>query len=78
VCGCHFSFAAVMTCTCVLSFNMYLLLAQIDNNNNINAHFGYVHHVNNSFPSLYINLLLAQIDNINQSFLMRTLATFIT
>jgi hypothetical protein len=34
VCGCHFSFAAVMTCTCLPSLNMYLLLAQIDNNNN--------------------------------------------
>jgi hypothetical protein len=29
-------------------------------------------------PSLYINLQLAQIDNINQSFLMRTLAVFTT
>jgi hypothetical protein len=29
-------------------------------------------------PSLYISLLLAQIDNIIQSFLMRTLAVFIT
>jgi tetratricopeptide (TPR) repeat protein len=48
VCGCHFSFAAVMTCTCLPSLNMYLLLAQIDNNNNdINAHFGDVHHLNN-------------------------------
>jgi hypothetical protein len=28
---------------------MYLLLAQIDNYNNINAHFGYVHHMNNMF-----------------------------
>jgi hypothetical protein len=29
-------------------------------------------------PSLYISLLLAQIDNINQFILMRTLAVFIT
>jgi hypothetical protein len=49
VCGYHFSFAAVMTCTYLPFFNMYLLLAQIDNNNNnINANFGYVHHMNNS------------------------------
>jgi hypothetical protein len=28
---------------------MYLLLARIDNNNNnVNAHFGYVHHMNNT------------------------------
>ena len=38
--------AAEMTCTCFPSLCMYLLLAQIDNNNN-NAHFGYVHHLNN-------------------------------
>jgi hypothetical protein len=46
--GCHFSFATVMTYTCLPSFNMYLLLAQINNNNNIiDAHFGYVHYMNN-------------------------------
>ena len=38
--------AAEMTCTCFPLLCMYLLLAQI-NNNNINAHFGYVHHLNN-------------------------------
>jgi hypothetical protein len=47
VCSCNFSFAAVMSCTCLPSFNMYLLFVQIDNNNNVNAHFGYVHHMNN-------------------------------
>jgi hypothetical protein len=52
VCGCHFSFAAVMTFTCLPSLNMYLLLSQIDNNNNnINVHFGYVHHMNNILKS---------------------------
>jgi hypothetical protein len=47
VCGCHFSFAAVMTCTCLPSFITYPLLAQIDNNDDdINIHSGYVHHMN--------------------------------
>jgi len=38
--------AAEITCTCFPLLCMYLLLAQIDNNND-NAHFGYVHHLNN-------------------------------
>jgi hypothetical protein len=46
VCGCHFSFAVVITCTRLPSLYMYLLLVNIDNNN-VSARFGYVHHANN-------------------------------
>jgi hypothetical protein len=39
----------VFTYTCFPSLYKYLLLAQIDNNNiHSYAHFGYVHHMNNT------------------------------
>jgi hypothetical protein len=42
--------AAEMTYTCLPPLRIYLLLAQIDDNdNNIDAHFGDVHHLNNSY-----------------------------
>jgi hypothetical protein len=40
----------VITYTCPRFLHMYLLLA-LKNNNNTNAHFGYVHHMNNSVSS---------------------------
>jgi hypothetical protein len=51
VCGCHFSVACGDYIDLLPSFYVYLLLAQIDNKNNnkrIDAHFGYVHHMNNN------------------------------
>lgn len=49
VCGCHFSFAAVIMHTCLPSLYMYLLFTQLDNNDDhIDSHSGYVHHLNNT------------------------------
>ena len=43
--------AAEMTCTCFPSFTLYVSTAcsdrYIKSDNNNNAHFGYVHHLNN-------------------------------
>jgi hypothetical protein len=48
VCGCHFSVAAVIAYTAF--FPLHVSTACSDrHNNNTNAHFGYVHHLNNIY-----------------------------
>jgi hypothetical protein len=43
----------------LLSLYMYLLLAQMDNNNNdVNAHFVYVHHMNSRYCTVLVWIML--------------------
>jgi hypothetical protein len=47
VCGCHFSVAAVIAYTAFFPLHVSTACSDRHNNNNTNAHFGYVHHLNN-------------------------------
>ena len=48
VCGCHFSVAAVIAYTAFFPLHVSTACSDRHNNNNTNAHFGYVHHLNNT------------------------------
>jgi hypothetical protein len=62
VCGRHYSFAVVATYGRLPSLYLYLLLAQIDNNNNnTDAHLGYLHHLNDKLFVQYVVISASQI-----------------
>jgi hypothetical protein len=50
VCGCHFSVAAVIAYAAFFPLHVSTACSDRYNNNNTNAHFGYVHHLNNRLP----------------------------